>query len=196
MMDEQEVRNCIVLYLERCRKWTGDNRTEPCNPNSRMVANVMDMMKTLVSLAKEVDPPCWLAGATSPGSERPPADEMIPVANGLLHGLTGVLWPLIPDFFSTTVSPVSYTENALKPDEWLRFLSLLWPDDPRSIETLQEWFGYCLVGNTSLQKILMVAGPPRSGKGTIARFLLCCSGLRTSAVRPWVIWELDSGWRR
>src|SRR5262249_16707043 len=36
---------------------------------------------------------------------------------------------------------------------------------------LQDWFGYCLTPDTSQQKILMLVGPKRSGKGTIARIL-------------------------
>lgn len=53
----------------------------------------------------------------------------------------------------------------------MRFLAQLWPEDPGSIELLQEWFGYCLTYDTSQQKILLVVGPKRSGKGTIARVL-------------------------
>ena len=34
---------------------------------------------------------------------------------------------------------------------------------------MQEWFGYCLTNDTRQQKILMIVGPKRSGKGTIAR---------------------------
>jgi putative DNA primase/helicase len=61
--------------------------------------------------------------------------------------------------------------NAPEPVEWLRFLNQLWKDDADSIVTLQEWMGLCLVPDTSLQKILMLIGPRRSGKGTIARLL-------------------------
>jgi putative DNA primase/helicase len=45
----------------------------------------------------------------------------------------------------------------------------VWPEDRESIDTLQEWFGYTLLPDTSQHKILTVVGPPRSGKGTIAR---------------------------
>lgn len=36
---------------------------------------------------------------------------------------------------------------------------------------LRTWFGYCLTGDTSQQKMLLIVGPKRSGKGTIARVL-------------------------
>jgi putative DNA primase/helicase len=47
----------------------------------------------------------------------------------------------------------------------------LWPSDQQSIDLLQEWFGYCLTPDTRQQKMLMMLGPKRSGKGTICRVL-------------------------
>lgn len=44
-------------------------------------------------------------------------------------------------------------------------------DDAQSIDTLSEWFGYSLLPDTRHHKLLMLIGPPRSGKGTIARVL-------------------------
>jgi len=41
----------------------------------------------------------------------------------------------------------------------------------QALDLLQEWFGYCLTADTSQQKMLMIVGPRRSGKGTIARML-------------------------
>jgi putative DNA primase/helicase len=58
----------------------------------------------------------------------------------------------------------------------LAFLNQLWPNDPQSIATLQEWFGYILGGDTTLQKIMLIVGPKRSGKGTIARVLTALAG--------------------
>jgi putative DNA primase/helicase len=47
----------------------------------------------------------------------------------------------------------------------------LFDGDLESLDLLQEWFGYCLTGDTSQQKMLLIVGPRRSGKGTIARVL-------------------------
>jgi putative DNA primase/helicase len=71
-----------------------------------------------------------------------------------------------------TTIPGSVTEN------WLSFLNQLWPNDPESQGTLQEWMGYLLTPRTHLQKILMIVGPPRSGKGTIARVIRMLLGHR------------------
>ena len=54
---------------------------------------------------------------------------------------------------------------------WLEFLASVWPDDPDSIALLQEYVGYVLSGRTDMQKMLLLIGPTRSGKGTIARML-------------------------
>jgi putative DNA primase/helicase len=53
----------------------------------------------------------------------------------------------------------------------LEFLDQLWPEDHEAIETLQELFGYCLTGDTRQQKLFLIVGPKRSGKGIIARVL-------------------------
>ncbi|MEU9394947.1 phage/plasmid primase, P4 family [Streptomyces sp. NPDC048324] len=66
--------------------------------------------------------------------------------------------------------PFDYDPDATAPT-WEAFLRQVWPDDPASIATLQEWFGYVLSGRTDQQKILLIVGPTRSGKGTIARVL-------------------------
>jgi len=67
--------------------------------------------------------------------------------------------------------PFAYERNAPEPKEWLAFLEDVWGSDPAAINVIQEWFGYILSGRTDQQKILFIVGPPRSGKGTIARVL-------------------------
>ena len=57
------------------------------------------------------------------------------------------------------------------PVAWLYFLHQLFDDDIESLDLLQDWFGYSLVADTSQQKMLLIVGPRRSGKGTIARVL-------------------------
>lgn len=66
--------------------------------------------------------------------------------------------------------------DATEPSNWHQFLKSVWPDDPGLIGTLQEVFGYLLASDTSQQKIFMMVGPKRSGKGTIARVLTALLG--------------------
>lgn len=67
--------------------------------------------------------------------------------------------------------PFPYTEDAPPPTRWLRFLGDLWPEDAAAKDALGEFIGYVISGRTRLQKILLLVGPSRSGKGTIARVL-------------------------
>jgi putative DNA primase/helicase len=69
----------------------------------------------------------------------------------------------------THALPFNYYPDAPDPSEWLGFLHSLWPDDQESIDTLQEIFAYIISGQTRLQKIFLLVGPRRSGKGTIGR---------------------------
>jgi putative DNA primase/helicase len=66
---------------------------------------------------------------------------------------------------------------------WLHFLETTFNNDIESIQAIQRWFGYLLLPDTSLQKMLFVIGPPRSGKGTIARVLTSLIG-RSSITTP------------
>lgn len=117
-----------------------------------------------------------------------PALELAPVRNGLLHLRTGKLYDATPLYFTTSSLGVAYGAEAPKPTEWLKFLGQLWPDDSESknyesIEALQEWMGYLLTPDTSFHKILLMVGPKRSGKGTIARVITALLG-RDSVIAP------------
>ncbi len=54
---------------------------------------------------------------------------------------------------------------------WVAQLNLIFGGDMGTCAQLQEFFGYCLTTDTSLQRALLVYGRPRSGKGTLARVL-------------------------
>jgi hypothetical protein len=97
--------------------------------------------------------------------------EIVASSNGLLHVGTRKLPDLTPLFFNRVAVPVEYEPAAPEPIRWMRFLNQLWPEDPESTAALQEFFGYVLSGQTDLPKIMLLIGPTRSGKGTIARVL-------------------------
>jgi putative DNA primase/helicase len=103
------------------------------------------------------------------------------VRNGLLHLPSGELHPATPDFFGLHATDVAFDRSAPEPAEWLAFLRERWPGVAESIDALQEWFGLCLSVDTSHQKIMLLVGPKRSGKGTIARVLTRLLGLDSVA---------------
>lgn len=138
---------------------------------SRLIGDVLQALRGLCLLSASTDPPAWIDGSTGPD----PAG-LLPLRNGILDlgalagGRAGCL-PPSPSFFTPTAAPFDFDPHAPPPVEWLKFLREVWPDDPESIDTLQEWFGYLLTPDTRQQKILFLLGPRRGGKGTIARVL-------------------------
>lgn len=74
------------------------------------------------------------------------------------------------------IVPPGASDRRARPSR--RVIETLWPDDPRSIETLGEIVGYILAGDNHFQKMFLLVGPPRSGKGTIGRILVKLLGGR------------------
>jgi putative DNA primase/helicase len=135
-----------------------------------LCGDVAAALQSLCLVGSDVEQPTWLGEAPFP------AAEVVAARNGLLHvpsflGVQGRLHPITPAFFSGVALDFDIDLAAPRPAAWLAFLGQLWPNDPQSVETLQDWFGYCLVPDTALQKIFFLLGPTRSGKGTICRVL-------------------------
>lgn len=143
---------------------------------SSHVADVVMQLRAQALLSSSIESPAWLA------NPKPwPAKEVLATRNALVHlpsyadGIAHTVAPT-PRFFSTHALEFDFDPNASEPHAWLSFLNDLWQDDPESIETLQQWFGYCLTVDTSQQKMLVLIGPKRGGKGTIARVLRALVG--------------------
>jgi putative DNA primase/helicase len=139
----------------------------PFKPTSSKVNNVIDAYRAAANLPSTIAAPAWIEHVP----DMPPADDLLPCANGFLHIRDRVLHPTTPLLFIQHALPYAYAEKGAPPARWLRFLNDIWPDDVESVETLREIFGYVLTRDTSQQKIFLIIGPKRSGKGTIARIL-------------------------
>ena len=142
-----------------------DHESSPWAPNRHKIADLLDALAAVCFLPETVQQPAWIDGPTHPDG------VIVACANGLLHVDTRTLLPHNPRFFNQTAVPFDYDPDALEPIRWLDFLDELWPDDPDSIAALQEFFGYVISGRLDLQKILLLVGPTRGGKGAIARVL-------------------------
>jgi putative DNA primase/helicase len=145
---------------------------------TRVVSDTLAALASLVILRGDLATPCWMGGA-GPF----PAGEVLACRNTLIHlpswadGLP-CTHPLTPRFFSPNALDFDFLPGGPPPQGWLDFLGKLWPDDDETVGALQEWFGYCLLPDTSQHKILMLVGPTRGGKGTIARVLNATVGPR------------------
>jgi putative DNA primase/helicase len=149
----------------------GQEKTVDWAPTSAKVANLMEAMAAIVHLPADTEPPTWLDANDD-------TRTIVACRNGLLDVAKRALHPLTPNYFNRVSVPFDYDPQAPEPTRWLGFLHSVWPDDPEAIQALQEWFGYVLSGRTDLQKMLLIVGPMRSGKGTIARTLTNLIGKR------------------
>lgn len=150
----------------------------PFRPTTNKINNLFDAARAIAHLSAEHQAPCWLV----PRAGDPPPEELVSLQNGLLHVPSRQLDPASPRFYTHNALGFRYAPGSEhEPLNWLRFLKELWPSDTESIRTLQEMFGYLLLTDTRQQKIFLIVGPPRSGKGTIARILVALLGQRNVA---------------
>lgn len=161
--EEATLRSDLYRFLAKA---TIVGTDKPFLPTSARVSDIVDAIRAVSHLPTAAPPPCWLDGAT--GHD---ALDLMPCANGLLHLPTRVVTPSSPLFFALSGIDFSYDASAPAPLYWLRFLHELWPEDADAQETLQEWIGYLLTMRTHFQKMLLLVGPKRSGKGTIGRVI-------------------------
>jgi putative DNA primase/helicase len=172
-------RIAIRMWIERGK--TNDKGKKCEAPDAikvttRLIGDVSQALTSFTLLDSQFDAPAWIGG----DSKFDPID-IIPCKNGLVHipsFISGIdfMTPMTPRFFGTYALSYDFDPNASDPVEWLAFLKSIWPDDQDSIDTLQEWFGYCLTADTRQQKILGLIGPKRAGKDTIARVLRAMIG--------------------
>ncbi|MFJ9373786.1 phage/plasmid primase, P4 family [Streptomyces sp. NPDC101455] len=170
-IDEAQIRKAMYERLEhvifRVPAKDGETEERDWAPTKPKISNLLDALGSITLISTDTDAPAWIddQGATM-------EDQGLIVAceNGLLRINDRALMPHGPGFFNLGSVPFAY-DSAAKAPTWERFLAQVWPDDADAIAALQEWFGYVLSGRTDQQKILLIVGPSRSGKGTIARVL-------------------------
>jgi putative DNA primase/helicase len=158
------VRADVYAFLETAKAPGKDGDPVAFKPTNEKVTKVIDALNAVTNLDPSERAPRWLAN--NPGLN--PLD-MLACPNGLLHIPTRRLLPPTPEFFTFNGIDFPYDSDAPTPRQWLSFLDALWSEDPESIATLQEMFGYLLTPDTRFQKILMAIGPKRAGKGIIGR---------------------------
>ncbi|SBW20445.1 hypothetical protein FDG2_1694 [Candidatus Protofrankia californiensis] len=170
-VDDREVRSGLYRRLEEASfvfvTSKGAEEVKPWAPSKRKIADLLEAMAAITHLSSTIDAPSWTDPMRAPAAEGP----VVSCANGLLHVPTRELHDHTPAFFCLGSVPFDFAPDAPEPKRWLEFLAEIWPDDQTSIDLLQEYFGYVLSGRTDAQKILLIVGPTRSGKGTIARIL-------------------------
>ncbi len=165
-----EPRKAIVRGNER--EWT-----EPFKPTKRKVDLVVDALHA--ATYKPVRSPQWITGTAAADPAR-----LIVATNGIFELVDGTAKKVsapTPLLFATNALDYALQVDTPPPLRWIQFLIDIFDDDQQQIDLFQEWCGYILTLDTSLQKMLLLVGPPRSGKGTAARILARVVGLANVA---------------
>jgi P4 family phage/plasmid primase-like protien len=158
-------------WIVKVRK--GDNVGEwrlewrPFDSNNGTIKGSVAAIEDYTHIPADLSMPVWLE--ERPGD--PPAKNLLPCKSVLLDLTTRETMPTTPRLFTTNGIEFDPQPNAPDPQCWLEFLDQLFGHDPEAVDLLQEFFGYALTMDTTQQKALLIVGPKRSGKGTIARVL-------------------------
>ncbi|MER6132611.1 phage/plasmid primase, P4 family [Streptomyces sp. NPDC001815] len=174
--EEAQIRKAMYTRLEhatyRAPGKDGQSEERDWAPTKQKIGNLLDALGSITLLPTDTDAPAWVDDQGDTGRDEGP---IVACENGLLRIRDRVLLPHGPEFFNIVSVPFAYDSHASAPT-WHHFLAQIWRDDPDAIAALQEWFGYVLSGCTDQQKILLIVGPSRSGKGTIARVMKALVG--------------------
>lgn len=135
-------------------------------PTDALTSGVFRVLCDLVTVDKTAEDGTWLNGDNNGTS------NMVVFRNGIVNVASDnpVLMPHTHEFFALNELDYDFEPGAKCP-EWNKFLLSIWGEHPDLILQLQEFFGYCLTPDTSLQKFAVFTGKAGGGKGTITRTL-------------------------
>jgi putative DNA primase/helicase len=145
-------------YMSQCFFESADAPPQRIKPNVGRVANALQQVK-FATMRHGIHSGTWLDTGVISGT---------PFKNGVLVG--SELMPHSSEYFSTYCLDYDYDTEATCPlweakvVEWL-------DGDGQRVDLLRQWMKYLLSGRDDLQKIWVLAGVPRSGKGTITTLL-------------------------
>lgn len=129
-----------------------------------LVNNVVNALRSFpeIRVPADVMQPAWLGDA-------PEGREYIAMQNGLLdvraylRRQPDVLQPHTPEWFTPACLPYAYEPTATCP-RWTAFLDCMFKSDDEVIALVREWFGYCLVADSSQQRFVIAVGDGANGK--------------------------------
>jgi putative DNA primase/helicase len=171
-VEDEWLKNRLQPWLHEALRYvlnrkTGELELVAFESNPTTVKQALDTVRAYVHLPATTPSPSWLGG----GADMPPALEVLPCKSHNLHIPTRRVIAPTPALFTMNALDFDYDPDPEPPHRWIKFLEQLWEDDLESVQLLQQWMGYSLTADTRQQKMLLIVGPKRSGKGTIGRVL-------------------------
>lgn len=149
LTDQEDVRTDLVRWLtgDDVRARTNSGEIIPWRPrNDGDIVSVLRMLGDVVHRPSAADIPrgiflsnCWI-------------DERREVRD------------YSPDVFNTSAANYDWNVKAECPNTLAWLSDILSAED---VELLRQWIGYLMSKRTDLQKMMVIIGPPRSGKGTL-----------------------------
>jgi DNA polymerase I len=193
ILPDADIRGRAGTWLDHAvftaTKKDGTPVTIPWKPNSRSLADVVTMLADVVAqVPTAVEEGDWIAHEGDRWRQGTRRHAYLAIA-----GLTDAVLLLpsretlspTPELFALSALPFSRDAHNAKSRvptrAWNGFLESAFDGDGEAIELVQEWFGYVISGLTSMQKMLLIVGPVRSGKGIMARILGALVGPRHTA---------------
>lgn len=134
-------------------------------PSNKFTAGVFQVLVDMVNV-ENVENGVWI--------NQPERDtrNLAVFQNGIvdLNDPNLTVIPHTQEFFIMNELNYNFVPEAKCP-EWLNFLSSIWGDNQALKDQLQEFMGYCLTADNSLQRFALLIGKSRAGKGTITRVM-------------------------
>ena len=175
LRDDDSIRRMIWRvareeFMDHAQKMMSQgNDAKVLNVSTTLVNNVFGAVRSTVEANAKIGD--WLVGGGPPASDLLICNNRIVDLRGFVDGKHDCLFEHSPRLFVQNKLPFDFDPAAPSPERWHQFLEELWPEDVDSRLLLQQFFGYVLTNDSSMQKFLMLLGARRAGKGVISRLL-------------------------
>lgn len=169
---ENEVRGDIYNYFDGLEYTKMGPNKEPIIDNLTLtrsrVSDILDALNADCPIT--LDPPIWRDGKTFPNPK-----DLIVFKNGILNvnqyfeGNHNLLEPT-PLLFTFNAVPHEFNLDA-KCEFTQKIIQDILSHDKEKLALLQEWLGYNLLTDQSMEKFMLFVGRSRSGKSTLLDIL-------------------------
>ena len=174
---EGEIRCDLWGFLDgglQRKKIGGKEIIIPFKPNKVRIGDTFDALRAAANVPATIESPAFLDELDRD------AGDYLALKNCILNVETREVTTHTPRFFNLGAADYDFDPTAMAPT-WERFLASLFDDDLESCDTLEEILGLFLVRETKYQKIPLIVGPRRAGKGVVGRLIPKLIGRRRVA---------------
>jgi len=172
-IDKESFRGSLYQFLEnkmvKAQSQNGDVKVVAYHADKRKINDIIDALSAWCPVLN--DAPTWLVDTGLPDPK-----NLISFKNGLLdvdEYVNGniVMYESTPALFNYNMLPYDFDPDA-ESQVWEDFLDDVFNGCQDQKDLLGEWFGYNCIPDISMEKLMFMLGPPRSGKGTILNALI------------------------